>query len=101
MNRQEIADKMTNIENILTGDGQEEYLKLLDEFIGLYDQLRGLHNDNTRDIIVIYEKYLDRIWGDLSKDDKIRLEGHFNGLINELGDYREELSKVTKKEKSK
>ena len=52
-----------------------------------------------KEIIVIYEKYLDRIWGDLSKDDKIRLEGHFNGLINELGDYREELSKVTKKEK--
>ena len=51
-----------------------------------------------QEIIVIYEKYLDRIWGDLSKDDKIRLEGHFNGLINELGDYREELSKVTKKE---
>ena len=44
-----------------------------------------------QEIIVIYEKYLDRIWGDLSKDDKIRLEGHFNGLINELGDYREEL----------
>ena len=54
-----------------------------------------------QEIIVIYEKYLDRIWGDLSKDDKIRLEGHFNGLINELGDYREQLSKVTKKEKSK
>jgi len=89
MNKQEIADEMTNIENILTGDGQEEYLKLLDKFIALYDQLRGLDNDNTRDIIVIYEKYLDRIWGDLSKDDKIRLEGHFNGLINELGDYRE------------
>ena len=34
-----------------------------------------------QEIIVIYEKYLDRIWGDLSKDDKIRLEGHFNGLI--------------------
>ena len=50
MNKQEIADKMTNIENILTGDGQEEYLKLLDEFIGLYDKLRGLDNDNTRDI---------------------------------------------------
>ena len=54
-----------------------------------------------QEIIVIYEKYLDRIWGDLSKDDKIRLEGHFNGLINELGAYREDLSKVTKKEKRK
>ena len=53
-----------------------------------------------QEIIVIYEKYLDRIWGDLSEDDKIRLEGHFNGLINELGDYREELSKVTKKERN-
>ena len=50
MNKQEIADKMTNIENILTGDGQEEYLKLLDEFIGLYDKLRGWDNDNTRAI---------------------------------------------------
>jgi len=44
-------------------------------------------------LIEIYERYLDRIWGDLSKDDKIRLEGHFNGLINELGDYREEYCK--------
>ena len=52
MNRQEIADEMTNIENILTGDGQEDYLKLLDKFIGLYDQLRGLDNDNTRDIAI-------------------------------------------------
>tara|TARA_R100001463_G_scaffold6332_6_gene20885 strand:+ start:1781 stop:2068 length:288 start_codon:yes stop_codon:yes gene_type:complete len=52
MNRQEIADEMTNIENILTGDGQEEYLKLLDKFIGLYDQLRGLDNDNTRNIAI-------------------------------------------------
>ena len=52
MSRQEIADEMTNIENILTGDGQEEYLKLLDKFIALYDQLRGLDNDNTRDIAI-------------------------------------------------
>ena len=52
MNRQEIADEMTNIENILTGDGQEDYLKLLDKFIGLYDQLRGLDNDNTRNIAI-------------------------------------------------
>tara|TARA_R100000152_G_C6742319_1_gene166094 strand:+ start:294 stop:584 length:291 start_codon:yes stop_codon:yes gene_type:complete len=52
MNRQEIVDEMTNIENILTGDGQEDYLKLLDKFIGLYDQLRGLDNDNTRDIAI-------------------------------------------------
>jgi len=52
MSRQEIADEMTNIENILTGDGQEDYLKLLDKFIGLYDQLRGLDNDNTRDIAI-------------------------------------------------
>tara|TARA_R100000781_G_C4079356_1_gene127179 strand:- start:1427 stop:1708 length:282 start_codon:yes stop_codon:yes gene_type:complete len=52
MIKQKIVDKMTNIENILTGDGQEEYLKLLDEFIGLYDKLRGLDNDNTRDIAI-------------------------------------------------
>tara|TARA_Y100000401_G_scaffold97476_1_gene84819 strand:- start:1050 stop:1340 length:291 start_codon:yes stop_codon:yes gene_type:complete len=52
MNRQEIVDEMTNIENILTGDGQEDYLKLLDKFIGLYDQLRGLDNDNTKDIAI-------------------------------------------------
>jgi hypothetical protein len=52
MNRQEIVDEMTNIENILTGDGQEDYLKLLDKFIGLYDKLRGLDNDNTRDIAI-------------------------------------------------
>lgn len=52
MSRQEIVDEMTNIENILTGDGQEDYLKLLDKFIGLYDQLRGLDNDNTRDIAI-------------------------------------------------
>ena len=44
-------------------------------------------------IINVYEKYLDRIWADLSDKDKIRLEGHFNGLINELGDYREKLAK--------
>jgi len=35
-------------------------------------------------IIAVYEKYLDRIWNDLSEDDKIRLEGHFGGLINEI-----------------
>tara|TARA_R100001594_G_C4027849_1_gene260641 strand:+ start:742 stop:1044 length:303 start_codon:yes stop_codon:yes gene_type:complete len=52
MNKKEIVGKMTNIENILTGDGQEEYLRLLDEFIGLYDKLRGLDNDNTRDISI-------------------------------------------------
>ena len=41
-------------------------------------------------IIYIYEKYLDRIWKDLSKDDQIRLEGHFNGIINEIDEYLEE-----------
>lgn len=41
-------------------------------------------------IIDIYEKYLDRIWKDLSKDDQIRLEGHFNGITNEIDEYLEE-----------
>jgi len=41
-------------------------------------------------IINVYEKYLDRIWNDLSKDDQIRLEGHFNGLINEIDDIIED-----------
>ena len=40
-------------------------------------------------IIDIYEKYLDRIWNDLSKDDQVRLEGHFNGIINEIGDLKD------------
>ena len=35
-------------------------------------------------IIAVYEKYLDRIWKDLSKDDKVRLETHFGGIINEI-----------------
>ena len=41
-------------------------------------------------IIDIYEKYLDRIYNDLSKDDQIRLEGHFNGIVNEIDEYLEE-----------
>ena len=41
-------------------------------------------------IINIYEKYLDRIWKDLSKDDQIRLEGHFNGIVNEIDKCLEE-----------
>jgi hypothetical protein len=41
------------------------------------------------EIIAIYEKYLDRIWNDLSKDDQIRLEGHFNGIINEIDECLE------------
>ena len=41
-------------------------------------------------IIDIYEKYLDRIYNDLSKNDQIRLEGHFNGIINEIDEYLEE-----------
>ena len=40
-------------------------------------------------IIDIYEKYLDRIWDDLSRDDQIRLEGHFNGIVNEIDEYLE------------
>ena len=47
----EITRKMTEIENILTGE-QDEFLKLIDEFIGLYDELRGLDNDNSRDIAI-------------------------------------------------
>ena len=47
----EITLRMTEIENILTGE-QDEFLKLIDEFIGLYDELRGLDNDNTRDIAI-------------------------------------------------
>ena len=43
-----------------------------------------------KSVIKIYEKYLDRIWNDLSKDDRVRLEGHFNGIINEIGDLKEE-----------
>ena len=41
-------------------------------------------------IIDIYEKYLNRIYNDLSKDDQIRLEGHFNGIVNEIDEYLEE-----------
>ena len=41
-------------------------------------------------IIDVYEKYLDRIWKDLSEDDQIRLEGHFNGITNEIDEYLEE-----------
>ena len=44
----------------------------------------------TNKIIDIYEKYLDRIYNDLSKDDQIRLEGHFNGIVNEIDEYLEE-----------
>lgn len=47
----QITLKMNKIENILTGE-QDEFLKLLDKFIGLYDELRGLDNDNTRDIAI-------------------------------------------------
>ena len=41
-------------------------------------------------IIEIYEKYLDRIYDDLSKDDRIRLKHHFNGIVNEIDEYLEE-----------
>ena len=37
-----ISDRMIEIENILTGE-QEEFLILLDEFVGLYDELKELH----------------------------------------------------------
>ena len=53
-----ISDRMIEIENILT-DEQEEFLILLDEFVGLYDELREFHketekttNDDTRDIAI-------------------------------------------------
>ena len=51
--------------------------------------IRGNYKMNNK-IIDIYEKYLDRIWDDLSRDDQIRLEGHFNGIINEIDEYLEE-----------
>lgn len=41
-------------------------------------------------IINVYEKYIDKIWNDLSDEDKIRLEGHFNGIINEIDDIIED-----------
>ena len=53
-----ISLRMTEIENILTGE-QDEFLKLIDEFIGLYDELRGLDNDNTRDIAI---RCVDKMW---------------------------------------
>ena len=40
-------------------------------------------------IIAVYEKYLDRIWKDLSKDDKVRLETHFGGITNEIDEIKE------------
>ena len=50
--------------------------------------------------IEIYEKYLDRIWNDLSKDDRVRLEGHFNCIINEIGDLKEAYKSILIKEMS-
>ena len=37
-------------------------------------------------VIAIYSKYLNRIWKDLSESDKVRLETHFGGIINEIDD---------------
>ena len=84
MNKKEIVGKMTNIENILTGDGQEEYLRLLDEFIGLYDKLRGLDNDNTRDISI---RCVDKLI-----DLKILSEDEHNFDVQDL--IQDEINKV-------
>ena len=40
--------------------------------------------------IKVYDKYLDRIWNDLSDDDKVRLETHFGGITNEIDEIFEE-----------
>tara|TARA_R110002020_G_scaffold168040_3_gene356690 strand:+ start:105 stop:302 length:198 start_codon:yes stop_codon:yes gene_type:complete len=37
-------------------------------------------------VVAVYVKYLDRIWNALSKDEKVRLETHFGGIINEIDD---------------
>ena len=84
MNKQEIVDKMTRVENILTSDGQEEYLRLLDEFIGLYDKLRGLDNDNTRDISI---RCIDKLI-----DLKILSEDEHNFEIQDL--IQDEINEV-------
>ena len=83
MTKQEITDKMTEIENILTGDGQEEYLKLLDEFIGLYDNLRGLDNDNTRDIAIrcVDEMFEHNLYN-FEQDDEFILQDIIHSQIN-------------------
>ena len=39
-----ISDRMMEIENILTGE-QDEFLILLDKFVGLYDELKELHKE--------------------------------------------------------
>lgn len=94
MNRQEIADKMTNIENILTGDGQEEYLNLLDEFIGLYEKLRGLDNDNTGDIARrCIDKFYDHNLLDskyYEQDDEFMLQNIIHSEINKALNIKEE-----------
>ena len=85
---------MTEIENILTGDGQEEYLKLLDEFIGLYDKLRGLDNDNTRDISIrcvdeIFEhNLLDSKY--YEQDDEFILQDIIHSQINKALKIKEQ-----------
>ncbi len=63
----EITRRMTQIENILTGE-QDEFLKLLDEFIGLYDELRGLDNDNSRDIAI---RCVDKMFENLTYNMKM------------------------------
>ena len=94
MNKQEIVDKMTRVENILTSDGQEEYLRLLDEFIGLYDKLRGLDNDNTRDISI---RCVDKIFEHnllvskyYEQDDEFILQDIIHSEINKALQIEEE-----------
>ena len=41
-------------------------------------------------IIAVYEKCLNKIWADLSDDDKVRLEGHFSEIINWTEEIKEE-----------
>ena len=41
-------------------------------------------------IIAVYEKCLNKIWDDLSDDDRVRLEGHFSEIINWTEEIKEE-----------
>ena len=80
-NIDEITLEMTKIENLLTGE-QDELLKLLDEFIGLYDKLRGLNNDNTRDIAI---RCVDKLYFyNLTKqvEDEFKIQDIIHNEIN-------------------
>lgn len=84
----QITLKMNKIENILTGE-QDEFLKLLDEFIGLYDKLRGLDNDNTRDIAIRCVDKMLQLYS-YQQDDEFILQDIIHNEINKALNIKEE-----------